>query len=62
MTMSESKHRHDSAVRAITDDGAFRMVTVRTTDTVQRMLELQNHTATSAKKLGELLTGAGIMP
>ncbi|MEY4576516.1 MAG: hypothetical protein RL701_1219 [Pseudomonadota bacterium] len=58
MTMSEEKPRLDSAVRAITDDGAFRVVAVRTTDTIQRMLELQTHTSTSAQKLGELVTGA----
>jgi len=58
MTMSDKTHHHDGAMRAMTDDGAFRVVTVRTTDTVQRMLELQGHTGDNAKRLGELLTGA----
>ena len=58
MTMSDKTHHHDSALRAMTDDGAFRVVTVRTTDTVQRMLELQGHTGDSARHLGELITGA----
>lgn len=52
------RHAHDGALRAMTDDGAFRVVTVRTTDTVQRMLELQGHTGENAKRLGELITGA----
>ena len=56
--MSDKTHHHDGAMRAMTDDGAFRVVTVRTTDTVQRMLELQRHTGEHAKRLGELVTGA----
>ena len=59
--MSDSKAGlagHDSALRAMTDDGAFRVVTVRTTDTVQRMLEVQSLRGTAAQRLGELLTGA----
>jgi molecular chaperone Hsp33 len=56
--MTESKQERDGAVRAMTDDGAFRVVTVRTTDTVQRMLELQKHTGSNAQKLGEIVTGA----
>ena len=66
MTMSDktphhegaARHAHDGAMRAMTDDGAFRVVTVRTTDTVQRMLELQGHQGENAKRLGELITGA----
>jgi molecular chaperone Hsp33 len=58
MTMSAGKTVRDAAVRAMTDDGAFRVVTVRTTDTVQRMLELQTHTTGNARHLGELITGA----
>jgi molecular chaperone Hsp33 len=45
-------------VRAMTDDGAFRVVTVRTTETVQRMLDVQTHSENTARRLGELLTGA----
>ena len=66
MTMSDKTPHHDAAtrpgrdgsMRAMTDDGAFRVVTVRTTDTVQRMLELQGHKGDNAKRLGELITGA----
>lgn len=49
---------HDSALRAMTDDGAFRVITVRTTDTVQRMLDLQGQRGQDARYLGELVTGA----
>jgi molecular chaperone Hsp33 len=56
--MSDKTHHHDGAMRAMTDDGAFRVVTVRTTDTVQRMLELQGHAGDNARRLGELITGA----
>ena len=57
MTTSEPKTQ-DSALRAMTDDGAFRVVVVRTTDTVRRMLELQGHRGQQAQSLGELITGA----
>jgi molecular chaperone Hsp33 len=57
MAMSEPKIQ-DSALRAMTDDGAFRVVVVRTTDTVRRMLELQGHSGQEAQFLGELITGA----
>jgi molecular chaperone Hsp33 len=57
MSMSEPKIQ-DGALRAMTDDGAFRVVVVRTTDTVRRMLELQGHRGQEAQYLGELMTGA----
>jgi molecular chaperone Hsp33 len=56
--MTGPKLHHDGALRAMTDDGAFRVVTVRTTDTVRRMLEVQKHTGENAQRLGELVTGA----
>jgi molecular chaperone Hsp33 len=56
--MSDSKPQHDGALRAMTDDGAFRVVTVRTTDTVQRMLEVQSIKGAPAQRLGELVTSA----
>ncbi len=55
--MSEPKSS-DSALRAMTDDGAFRVVTVRTTDTVRRMLAAQSVWGPAAERLGELATGA----
>lgn len=57
MTTSEP-NTQDSALRAMTDDGAFRVVVVRTTDTVRRMIELQGHRGQQAQSLGELITGA----
>ena len=48
----------DSALRAMTDDGAFRVVVVRTTDTVRELLRAQRATGTAAERLGELATGA----
>jgi molecular chaperone Hsp33 len=57
--MSDHKPHHDGALRAMTDDGAFRVVVVRTTDTIQRMLELQpQHRGSIAQRLGELVTGS----
>ena len=48
----------DSALRAMTDDGAFRAITVRTTDTVRRMLATQSLWGAEAVHLAELVTGA----
>lgn len=51
-------HATDSALRAMTDDGAFRVVTVRTTDTVTRTLHAQAVSGSWAGLLGELVTSA----
>jgi molecular chaperone Hsp33 len=48
----------DSVVRAMTDDGAFRVVTARMTDTVGQALALQDAWGPNGRHLGELLTGA----
>jgi molecular chaperone Hsp33 len=48
----------DSALRAMTDDGAFRVITVRTTDTVRRMLAAQSLWGAEGEHLAELVTGA----
>src|SRR5690242_8453658 len=48
----------DSVLRAMTDDGAFRVITIRLTDTVARALQAQEAVGESGKHLGELLTGA----
>ena len=42
----------------MTDDGAFRVITVRMTDTVERALAKQGASGRNARYLGELLTGA----
>ncbi|HEU5075228.1 MAG TPA: Hsp33 family molecular chaperone HslO, partial [Polyangiaceae bacterium] len=48
----------DCVLRAITDDGAFRVITARTTQTVARASELQRCAGGTAKTFAELLTGA----
>jgi molecular chaperone Hsp33 len=48
----------DSVLRAITDDGAFRVITARTTDTVRGAVNVQGATGRVARAFGELLTGA----
>ncbi|MGH7440505.1 MAG: Hsp33 family molecular chaperone HslO [Polyangiaceae bacterium] len=47
----------DNALRAVTDDGAFRVITVRTTDIVRRMLSIRSLWGAEAVQLGELVTG-----
>ncbi|MFI5306696.1 MAG: Hsp33 family molecular chaperone HslO [Polyangiales bacterium] len=48
----------DSVLRAMTDDGAFRVVTARMTDTVAQALSAQEAWGENGRYLGELLTGA----
>ncbi|HKP55745.1 MAG TPA: Hsp33 family molecular chaperone HslO [Polyangiales bacterium] len=48
----------DSALRAMTNDGAFRAIVVRTTDTVQALLRAQKVAGSAGEHLGELATGA----
>src|SRR5262245_66609462 len=48
----------DRALRAMTDDGAFRAIVVRTTDTVDQLLRAQKAEGAAAERLGELATGA----
>jgi molecular chaperone Hsp33 len=48
----------DSALRAITDDGAFRVITVLTTDTVRGAIAAQEARGGTARHFGELITGA----
>jgi molecular chaperone Hsp33 len=45
-------------LRAITDDGAFRVITARTTNTVRHAIELQGCGGGTARTFAELLTGA----
>ena len=47
----------DTVVRAITDDGAFRVITARTTATVRHALKVQRGTGATARDFGDLLTG-----
>jgi len=48
----------DSVVRAITDDGAFRVITARTTHTVRGAVAAQHGSGTTARSFGDLLTAA----
>jgi molecular chaperone Hsp33 len=47
----------DTALRAITDDGAFRVIAVRTTETVREAIAAQKVTGDLACLFAELLTG-----
>lgn len=49
---------NDTVLRAITDDGAFRVIVVRTTDTVQHVLQAQNAQGITGRHLGDLVTGS----
>ena len=48
----------DSVLRAITDDGAFRVIVARTTETVQQVLQAQNAQGQLGRNLGDLVTGS----
>jgi molecular chaperone Hsp33 len=49
---------NDSVLRAITDDGAFRVIVARTTDTVQHVLKAQGAQGPTGRHLGDLVTGS----
>jgi molecular chaperone Hsp33 len=48
----------DSVVRAMTDDGTFRVITVRTTETVRGAIAAQRVTGVTASLLADLVTSA----
>ncbi|MEP7050589.1 MAG: Hsp33 family molecular chaperone HslO [Pseudomonadota bacterium] len=48
----------DTVLRAITDDGAFRVITACTTQTVRGAVEAQGITGNNARHFGDLLTGS----
>ena len=48
----------DTVLRAITDDGAFRVITARTTQTVRSAVDAQAATGDTARHFGDLLTGS----
>jgi molecular chaperone Hsp33 len=48
----------DSALRAMTDDSTFRVIAVRTTETVREVLTRQNAEGDTARAFSDLLTGA----
>lgn len=54
---SQSSHMSDHVLRALTDDGAFRVVVVQATDTAQGVVSAQKAKDAQAKLLAEVLTG-----
>ena len=50
--------RADGVLRAVTDDSTFRVITVRTRDTVRGVVAAQRATGNTAKLLADLVTGA----
>ncbi len=48
----------DSALRAMTDDSTFRVIAVRTTETVREVLARQKAEGETARAFADLLTGA----
>ena len=48
----------DRVLRAMTDDGAFRVMTIRSTDTTQQVANAQRVAGSAASHLGELVTAA----
>jgi molecular chaperone Hsp33 len=52
------QNQGDHVVRAITDDGCFRVIAARTTDTVRGAIAAQEATGPAARALAELITGA----
>lgn len=51
----------DRAVTAITEDGSFRVVTIRSTDTVNAAIRAQGATGTTAEHLANLITGSALV-
>ncbi|HEY3236441.1 MAG TPA: Hsp33 family molecular chaperone HslO, partial [Polyangiaceae bacterium] len=49
---------NDSVLRAITDDGAFRVITARTTETVRAAVSAQQASGRTARHFGDLITAA----
>ncbi len=58
MTSDDEKQQKDRVLRAMTDDGAFRVMTIRSTDTVREAAAAQEVEGIPAVQLGELITGA----
>lgn len=50
--------KKDQTLRAMTNDGAFRVMTVRSTETVSAALAAQEVTGDTASLFGQLITGA----
>ena len=51
----------DGVLRAVTEDGAFRVVTVRTTDMAKRLIAAQKVSGKTAEQLVDLATAAVVV-
>jgi molecular chaperone Hsp33 len=51
----------DGAVRAMTEDGAFRVITLRMTDTTQQIVDLQGASGSDAVAMSKILMGTVIV-
>ena len=58
VSSGELEKERDSVLRAITDDGGFRVIATRTTETVREASSAQRVAGETARVFGELLTGA----
>ncbi len=56
--MAPMSDRGDSVLRAITNDGAFRVVVAKTTRTVRGVLGAQHASRATARPFGDLITGS----
>jgi molecular chaperone Hsp33 len=56
-TMLDGSEERDGVLRAITDDGSFRVITVSSAATVRAAAALQGATGATAAHLADLLTG-----
>lgn len=54
----ETESSGDRAVTAVTHDGAFRVIVMRTTDTVRRSIETQEIEGDNARNLADVLSGS----
>lgn len=55
--MSSARPLRDMTLRAITDDGAFRVIVARTTQTIKEICRLQRADSITTRVLGDLITG-----
>ena len=58
MTSGGNTAAHDRVLRAMTDDGAFRLIAARVTDTVRAVAVAQKLSGEGARQLGELVAAA----
>jgi molecular chaperone Hsp33 len=58
---SEGANGTDSVFRAMTNDGSFRVVVAKTTDTVRGAIAAQGATGETAKAFAELITGVVLL-